>query len=466
MALFRGSFYRVAGLLVALALLSAADSALAQPASLRLHTDTPVVMQGESFALEVFLDNPGGLALGGYQGAVGFDAERFEVLTVAGPAESPGAIAADVFEFSAPPPAGDPANPFGCAAWLDGSGQDAVSAVALLDIDPGGAYPGGYTGAGGLLFRVTFQALPAAPPAGPDAFVHMPPNLDCVWLGSIVVDPQGNLVPTAAVGTTVGISDVATPLSLFCSSSPGIAGLDWENGDLYEEIRIYRDLDLIAELPGSTTSYSDATGMPLESYSYHVVGVTGGIESPHAICDVTIASDTPSPEALLCTTAPPTIALAWTNPIAYDLLQVRRDGILIASLAGGADAYTDMNPPTGGSVQYEVSGTLNDTESVPATCSADLTVPEEIFIRGDANVSGDTNLADAVTILTYLFSAGQLDCLDAADVNDSADIDLADPVALLTFLFASGAAPPLPYPDPGPDPTPDPLGCATPPPAP
>lgn len=76
---------------------------------------------------------------------------------------------------------------------------------------------------------------------------------------------------------------------------------------------------------------------------------------------------------------------------------------------------------------------------------ADIIIEEPHFLRGDANVSGVVEIADADYILNFLFKNGPLfQCEDAADVNADGVIDLNDPTHLLTFLFGGGNAPPNP----------------------
>ena len=84
------------------------------------------------------------------------------------------------------------------------------------------------------------------------------------------------------------------------------------------------------------------------------------------------------------------------------------------------------------------------------------------FIRADANADGAHDLADAVSVLSYLFAQGAMDCLDAADVNDTGEIDLADPIYLLNYLFVPDSPSPAPpFEACGEDPTSDdPLDCA------
>jgi hypothetical protein len=60
------------------------------------------------------------------------------------------------------------------------------------------------------------------------------------------------------------------------------------------------------------------------------------------------------------------------------------------------------------------------------------------FRRGDANASGDVDIADAIFLLSYLFAEGQEpSCGDAADANDDETIDIADTIKTLGYLFAS-----------------------------
>lgn len=81
------------------------------------------------------------------------------------------------------------------------------------------------------------------------------------------------------------------------------------------------------------------------------------------------------------------------------------------------------------------------------------------FIRGDANLDGSVDIADAVTTLAFLFGTGSaLGCNDAADSNDDGSVDIGDPISTLGYLFSSGTIP-APFPDCGVDPTADSIGC-------
>ncbi len=81
------------------------------------------------------------------------------------------------------------------------------------------------------------------------------------------------------------------------------------------------------------------------------------------------------------------------------------------------------------------------------------------FRRGDANVDGKVDIADAIAMLGYLFAQKHLQCLQAADANDDGKTQISDPIYLLGYLFAKTAPPPPPFPRCGPDPTADLLTC-------
>ena len=82
------------------------------------------------------------------------------------------------------------------------------------------------------------------------------------------------------------------------------------------------------------------------------------------------------------------------------------------------------------------------------------------FVRGDCNVDGQHNIADAVNLLGILFSgADPATCEDACDVNDDGALNIADAITLLGFLFSGQPDPAAPFQSCGVDPTPDMLLC-------
>jgi hypothetical protein len=82
------------------------------------------------------------------------------------------------------------------------------------------------------------------------------------------------------------------------------------------------------------------------------------------------------------------------------------------------------------------------------------------FIRGDTNGDSNLDIADAISILSFLFAAGPApSCEDAADANDDGAVDIADAIAVLSHLFGGAGDLPEPFGECGEDPTEDELGC-------
>ena len=81
------------------------------------------------------------------------------------------------------------------------------------------------------------------------------------------------------------------------------------------------------------------------------------------------------------------------------------------------------------------------------------------FVRGDANLDGFVDLADAATIVSAIVGVYEPLCPDALDTNDDGEISVQDLMILYFYLFGIGSPPEFPFPDCGEDPTEDDLGC-------
>jgi spore coat protein CotH len=91
-----------------------------------------------------------------------------------------------------------------------------------------------------------------------------------------------------------------------------------------------------------------------------------------------------------------------------------------------------------------------------------LNVPAQSqFRRGDVDGDAEVTVADAVSLLWFLFLGGNaLDCADAGDANDDGKLAIADTVQILGYLFLARSPPPAPGPvSCGEDPPGSALGC-------
>ncbi len=147
------------------------------------------------------------------------------------------------------------------------------------------------------------------------------------------------------------------------------------------------------------------------------------------------------------------LGMGGLNDFADSYRRQDREGFLVAGHPDGV-----ANEEYFGLVRADRTRKQDSFDAV-ANAFAQTHLPGE-FVRGDANADGNLDLSDAIFILNWLFTGGQLPpCLDAADINDEGTIDISDPVRLLFVLFADGEKPPPPHPARGLDPTPDDLDC-------
>jgi hypothetical protein len=64
------------------------------------------------------------------------------------------------------------------------------------------------------------------------------------------------------------------------------------------------------------------------------------------------------------------------------------------------------------------------------------------FIRGDADVNGILEMADALALLQETYAGKRrIGCADAADANDDGAVDLTDALRILNYLYSGGPAP-------------------------
>jgi hypothetical protein len=113
--------------------------------------------------------------------------------------------------------------------------------------------------------------------------------------------------------------------------------------------------------------------------------------------------------------------------------------------------------PFGTPVSYLIGG----DNGVIYMFSGDLTGTGSEFIRGELNMDGTRNLVDVTVLLLNLFGQAQTPstCIDASDINDDGLVNIADAISLLEYLFEGGSVPPAPSSSCGPDDSIDNLTC-------
>jgi len=88
----------------------------------------------------------------------------------------------------------------------------------------------------------------------------------------------------------------------------------------------------------------------------------GGDPTPGLGCGVE------PPQRLVCAARGPAVDLSWQNPESYDAIVVARDGEPIVELPAGTTSFRDT-PPAGGTLAYDVRGTIGGEASDAVTCT-------------------------------------------------------------------------------------------------
>ncbi len=245
----------------------------------------------------------------------------------------------------------------------------------------------------------------------------------------------------------------------------------WTLGGEYTQIKILRDGVLIATVPGTDTSYTDA-GVASGAHVYRLTGYGEGGSA--SLASAPCATEVVMPPAdLLCAVdtsgSTARIDLSWSLAGTYDSIVIERagpDGLhLLGQVSGTETTYTDATVGEG-AYTYRVIANIGLSTAPSAPCEA--VIERSRFVRGDSNHDRDVDIADVIFTLSALFRDGEwFACADAADANDDGGIDVSDAIYLINFEFKDGPPPPPPFPQPGLDPTPDPhtiggdLGCET-----
>ncbi len=108
------------------------------------------------------------------------------------------------------------------------------------------------------------------------------------------------------------------------------------------------------------------------------------------------------------------------------------------------EAEVPLLPP--GAVDVTVVN-VDERSSAPVSLTV-RPLPAQ-FVRGDFNLDGAVEIADAMKILVHLFNGVGVTCADAGDVNDDEILSASDAIQLLEYLYRDGDPPQAPFPTPG-----------------
>ena len=97
--------------------------------------------------------------------------------------------------------------------------------------------------------------------------------------------------------------------------------------------------------------------------------------------------------------------------------------------------FNSVRQPGRPFTKKDMFGDISTPELDDGVISVSIIGDVGIFLSGDANLDLKLDIADAVTVLEYLFLGGSMICPAAGDVNSDEKLDISDPVSILGYLF-------------------------------
>jgi len=333
----------------------------------------------------------------------------------------------------------DPATAAARSVGSFGCGQDGRPGLNGLVSIAGSVYGIDAAGGGSDLFVEVDRATGETTTVGPARLVNM---------AGAFVDGRVDCL-TNVLGTIYGVHNSGTPGAWV----QRLVTIDETTGALTE-------VNLISGISG----FERVTGLAWTGSTLHAVA-TGDYFGTAAnyfatVYTIDVASGSATP---LVTDFPasPTMSLFSNGGLAFDGFYLYATVECAAAGATVLDRLIriDISTTGAGFVNAEVVGRPSHS-LIQALTFVDRRACFP-FLRGDVNMDGVINMADANYLLAALFVAGspQPPSQDAADANDSGSVEIADAMYILNYLFSNGPQPPAPFPAPGQDPTPDGLGC-------
>ncbi len=237
----------------------------------------------------------------------------------------------------------------GSAHRIDGNQDLGSSEVLDLHQQDGRAYLGtkdnqsvgrSVGGAGDLNNDRSNDLMIGAP--GDSPYGRLRAGVVYFYLGNELRSP--NQVQTSAVGQTVDIT--------------------WNNRAIYDVIELFKDDVLIDTLGGEDTSYTDEN-VQYGDHTYQVRGIRRDITTKKRGSSIRVLNPISN---FMCRSLGRNVTLTWENNDAfYTATDVYRDGVLIASVPGGAVSYSDIDVDYMGHT-YQLVSRGDRTETLPVSC--------------------------------------------------------------------------------------------------
>ncbi|MGB1397223.1 MAG: hypothetical protein ACPG7R_05225, partial [Planctomycetota bacterium] len=210
-----------------------------------------------------------------------------------------------------------------------------------------------------LIYRDGVQIAEVAPDAGGYTDAGVAPATYTYCVVNVFAHAPGS---KTSAPTCCDLVVPAPPTNLTCLSVSGDVELAWVNNDAYETLTLRRDGNVIAELDGTSTSYTDPLVTP-GNHMYSIAGTILGNTSTYDSC----MEDVPAAITdLSLSSFADTVTLNWNHSGPGDEVVIARDGTVIATLSSSETTYTDTGLAAG-DYEYCLTMTIGDGTS-PTVC--------------------------------------------------------------------------------------------------
>ncbi len=186
------------------------------------------------------------------------------------------------------------------------------------------------------------------------------------WIWRVwTMDPNTYQHNVYALSDPLEIIEFQCPYGLSTSGGEDGVTLEWFNGPVTSaSVQIFRNaVEIASGVPADQLTYTD-TGAPPGLIEYELIFTV-----PGETCDALTAMHNTCITGLSAEKTGGVVVLTWTNHIAYDGIEITRNGEILEILPDGTvEEYTDTSPPDEDVTLYTVAPTNGTCE--PATVEA------------------------------------------------------------------------------------------------
>ncbi|MEY8879599.1 MAG: hypothetical protein AB9M60_24030 [Leptothrix sp. (in: b-proteobacteria)] len=215
--------------------------------------------------------------------------------------------------------------------------------------------------------------------------------------------PRAANAASAAISVTTPIAPPAAPTALVATvNTPTQVTLTWTDNAVNEgSYEIQRNGVVVAVLGINASAFTDTGLTSGTTYSYQVFAVNSAGRTGSAVVNATPAAVVAAPAAptALRTTAVAanSVALAWTDASTNEAnFQVLRNGVVIATLAANAVAYTDATVAASTTYTYTVAAV--NTGGTGTSAPLSVTTPAAKVIAAPTSLVANAGALNAAAL--------------------------------------------------------------------